>query len=170
LATAFAIYAFVIGNFHQLDSNAYRSAQLFSYNMPYYLKKYHIKTVINLRGHDPAKKWYQVEANITKQLGVELINFKMRSTKYLDINRSKKLIAIMQNAKKPILIHCQGGADRTSLASALYIYGVKGKSQEEAREELSFIYGHLVWLFPKVIAMDKSFKDYVRYTNKNSLN
>jgi xanthine dehydrogenase large subunit len=159
LATAFAIYAFVIGNFHQLDSNAYRSAQLFSYNMPYYLKKYHIKTVINLRGHDPAKKWYQVEANITKQLGVELINFKMRSTKYLDINRSKKLIAIMQNAKKPILIHCQGGADRTSLASALYIYGVKANYKLNSRINICWEKAEKEFEFNKILNEVKIFNN-----------
>ncbi len=155
-------YGLIYGNFHKLDNNAYRSAQLFSFNMPYYLEKYNIKTVLNLRGEQKNKSWYQNEKRITKEHNITLITYQISSRKYLDFNKTSKLVKILKDAKKPILIHCEGGADRTSLASALYIYAIKGKSVDKAREELSFIYGHLPSIRPKVIAMDRSFNNYVK--------
>jgi protein tyrosine/serine phosphatase len=155
-------YGLIYGNFHKLDRDAYRSAQLFSFNMPYYIEKYKIKTVINLRGEQKSKSWYQNERRVTREHNVTLTTFKMSSRKYLDFNRTSALVKILKDAKKPILIHCEGGADRTSLASALYLYGVKGKSAEEARGELSFIYGHLPSIRPEVIAMDRSFDNFVK--------
>jgi protein tyrosine/serine phosphatase len=38
---------------------------------------------------------------------------------------------------KPLLIHCKAGADRTSLASALYFYALK--HDDDAQRELSII-------------------------------
>jgi protein tyrosine/serine phosphatase len=154
-------YGIIYGNFHKLDGSAYRSAQLFSFNMPYYLERYKIKTILNLRGEQKNKSWYQNERRIAQEHNVTLINFKMSSRKYLDFNRTSKLVKILKKSKKPILIHCEGGADRTSLASALYRYAILGDRVEEAKEELSFIYGHLPIVRPKVIAMDKSFNNYI---------
>ena len=161
-------YGLIYGNFHKLDDNAYRSAQLFSFNMPYYLETYNIKTILNLRGKSKTKSWYQTEKQITKEHNVTLITFQMSSRKYLDFNQTSKLVEILKNAKKPILIHCEGGADRTSLASALYSYAILHNSKTKAMEELSFIYGHLPIIRPKVIAMDKSFENYVLHSKKAS--
>jgi len=159
-------YGLIYGNFHKLDNNAYRSAQLFRFNMPFYLEKYKIKTVLNLRGEQKNRSWYKNEKEITKEHNITLITYKMSSRKYLDFNRTSKLVKILKNAKKPILIHCEGGADRTSLASALYVYAIEGKSISEAKEELSFIYGHLPSIRPKVIVMDRSFDNYVEHIEK----
>ena len=41
LVTSFALLnIYVVGNFYQLDKNAFRSGQLYRHNMPYYLKKH----------------------------------------------------------------------------------------------------------------------------------
>ncbi len=157
-------YGLIYGNFHKIDKDVYRSAQLFSFNMPYYLEKYKIKTVINLRGEQKHKSWFQNEKRITKEHNVTLITFQMSSRRYMDYNQTSKLVKILKNAKKPILIHCEGGADRTSLASALYRYAILHNSKEKAMEELNAIYGHLPTIRPKVIAMDKSFENYVTHS------
>jgi len=164
LALFYVGYGLIYGNFHKLDNNAYRSAQLFSFNMPYYLEKYKIKTILNLRGEQKNKSWYKNEKQITKEHNISLLTFKMSSRKYLDFNQTSKIVKILKNAKKPILIHCEGGADRTSLVSALYDYALLHLSKEEAMEEFSFIYGHLPIIRPKVIAMDKSFENFVLST------
>jgi protein tyrosine/serine phosphatase len=130
--------------------------------MPYYLERYKIKTLLNLRGEQKNKSWYKNEKKITKEHNVTLITYKMSSRKYLDFNKTSKLVKILKDAKKPILIHCEGGADRTSLASALYVYAIQGKSANRAREEFSFIYGHLPLIRPQVTAMDRSFDNYVK--------
>jgi len=167
LALFYVGYGLIYGNFHKLDNNAYRSAQLFSFNMPYYLETYKIKTVLNLRGEQKNKSWYKDEKRITQEHNVTLVNFQMSSRRYLDFNQTSKLVQILKSAKKPILIHCEGGADRTSLASALYDYAILYYAEEEAIEELSFIYGHLPSIRPKVIAMDRSFENFVLHNKKD---
>jgi hypothetical protein len=68
----------------------------------------------------------------------------------------------MSTLPKPMLIHCWGGADRTGLASALYLYGVKHQGSDQAAEQLSWRYGHLPYLWwSKTRAMDNTFNRYV---------
>ncbi len=49
----------------------------------------------------------------------------------------------MRDAPKPLLIHCLAGADRTGLASALYVAGVEGRGELAAEWQLSIAYGHV---------------------------
>jgi len=161
LAFVYVIYGFGYGNFHKIDDNAYRSAQLFSFNLSFYLNHYEIKTLINLRGENDDQSWYQNEKRIAQEQGVTLIDFGISSGNYLDFSQTSKIVEILRTAKKPLLIHCEGGADRTSLVAALYRYAILQHSKDEADDELSFLYGHVPLIRPKVIAMDKSFDNYV---------
>jgi len=156
-------YGVIYGNFHKIDSSAYRSAQLFWFNMPYYLDRYGIKTVINLRGEQQNRWWYRDEVKIVKERNITLIDYQLSSKRYLNPKEVQKLVEILRDVEKPILIHCEGGADRTSLVSAIYKYSILKRSLEEAKDELSFIYGHLPLLRPEVKAMDRSFKDFVTF-------
>nr|WP_234894951.1 tyrosine-protein phosphatase [Sinorhizobium meliloti] len=49
----------------------------------------------------------------------------------------------MQTAPKPILIHCQAGADRTGLAAMLYLQQIAGIDEEISERQLSVRYGHI---------------------------
>ena len=155
------VYVEIYGNFHKIDNNVYRSAQLNSINMPVYINLFGIKSILNLRGESKSD-WYQIEKQITQEDNVSLIDFDMWSGRFYDYNQTSKLVEIIKNAPKPLLIHCIGGSDRTSLASALYLYGVNQTSQSVAREQLSWYYGHLPTIRPHVLAMDKSFDNYVK--------
>ncbi len=168
-------YIFIFGNFHKIDEDAYRSAQLYTRNLPKHIKKYKIKSILNLRGKNTFRSpWYEHEKEIAEKLGVELIDFKIGSRDYITYEKSLKLIEILKKAPKPILIHCRSGADRTSFVAALYEFAIKGRSEEEAKEQFSFIYGHLPYFGSKTIEMDRSFEDFIKRwrednkTNRNS--
>ena len=93
-------------------------------------------------------------------------DFKLSSTKELSDEQMHELVALMKAQPKPLLIHCLGGADRTSLASALYLYAIKGEPASTAEGQLSILYGHFPYLFrSEVEAMDTSFKRYVTELN-----
>ena len=157
LGLAWLLYFKVYGNFHQVDSNLYRSAQLYSFNLPYYIKHYRIRSIINLRG--PSKSsWYKDELAISKHYGVAHYDFGFSDRKVQPIKKMQELIALMQAAPKPLLLHCKAGADRTSLASALYLYAIK--HDKDAAREISILYGHFPWLGSKTKAMDISFEHY----------
>jgi len=152
-------YFLVYGNFHKVDDDLYRSAQLFEFNMPYYLQKYHIKSVVNLRGSSK-KEWYQDEIRISKESQVVHYDFGIGDRERISYETMESLVNLMRKAPKPILIHCKAGADRTSLASALYLYAIK--HDRNAQEAISIFYGHFPWLGSKTKAMDESFRAYKR--------
>jgi len=158
------IFTFIIhvqGNFYQVNDDVYRSGQLNKYNLEYYINSHKIKTILNLRGYSK-KQYYTDEINISNQLNVKHIDFEISNRVFLDFNKTSQLVKIMRNAKKPLLIHCAGGADRTSMASALYQYAIENKSQKESNKEFSIIYGHTPYFRKHVIAMDNSFENYVK--------
>lgn len=157
IAALWAGYFLLYGNFHKVDKDLYRSAQLFSFNMPYYIEKHHIKSMLNLRG-ESSKQWYKDELSISKEYNVTHYDYGIGDRKISSMNEMNDIIKIMKDAPKPLLIHCKAGADRTSLVSALYLYEIK--HDQDAQRVISIIYGHFPWLGSKTSAMDKSFMKY----------
>jgi protein tyrosine/serine phosphatase len=157
----------VAGNFYKIDNDVYRSGQLNKYNLKYYVNKYDIKTILNLRG-ESTKSYYLIEKEIAKQNNIDYITYEISNRTFLDFNKTSTIINIIKNSKKPLLIHCAGGADRTSLASALYQYAVKNESINKSKEQFSIKYGHSVYFRPYVKAMDDSFDNYVKKQKEKS--
>jgi protein tyrosine phosphatase (PTP) superfamily phosphohydrolase (DUF442 family) len=157
-------YFFVYGNFHKVDKDVYRSAQLFSFNMPYYVKKYHIKSILNLRGTSK-KEWYKNELAIAKKYHMAHYDYGIGDRRIATMKEMNTIIDFIKQAPKPLLIHCKMGADRTSLAVALYLDSVK-KSQN-ASKAISIMYGHFPWLGSKTIAMDKSFRKFLKHSSQD---
>jgi protein tyrosine/serine phosphatase len=141
-----AAYAGVLqlyGNFHTvIAGELYRSAQPTSAQLERYVRDHGIETVINLRGENTAD-WYKQEIATSEKLGVKRIDFRMSASEELNPERAAELVALMKSAPKPILIHCQAGADRSGLASALYSRWVAQKGENFAEGQLSFFYGHV---------------------------
>lgn len=163
VATLWVSYFLVYGNFHKVDKDLYRSAQLFSYNLPFYLEKHHIKSILNLRGSS-TDKWYTDEIDISKKYKIKHYDYGIGDRQISTINEMNDIIDIMKKAPKPLLVHCKIGADRTSLSSALYLYAIK--NDQDAKRAISIRYGHFPWFGSKTVAMDKSFENFV---NLNSL-
>ncbi len=157
LALFWTMYIFAYGNFHRVDKDFYRSAQLFSFNMPHYIQKNGIKSVLNLRG--PSKDdWYKDELEILGQYNVVHYNYRIGDRKRLTKKQMDDLVDIIDKAPKPILVHCKAGADRASLATALYLHAIKRDKDPE--KAFSLMYGHFPWLGSKTKAMDESFEYY----------
>ena len=153
----------VNGNFHAvIPGELYRSAQLAPAEIAVYTKRYHIRTIVNLRGEGKGSEWYDDEIVAAKGLGVAHDDFRMSAGQELSLAKAKQLVAILANAEKPILIHCKGGADRSGLAAALYLAAVKKADEEDAGRQISFWYGHLSVPFLPAYAMDDSFDKLAR--------
>jgi len=154
-----SFYIFIYGNFHQVDKDVYRSAQLFDFNTPHYLEKYKIKSILNLRGETDNQS-YKDEIAFAKQYGIRHYNFSVATSSVQTIKDMEKIVEIIKNAPKPILLHCKSGADRTALATALYLHTIK--HDKNAEDAITLLYGHFPWLISESGAIDKSFEIYKR--------
>jgi protein tyrosine/serine phosphatase len=67
----------------------------------------------------------------------------MSASRELTRSQVDRLLAILEAVEKPLLIHCQAGADRTGLATALYLAAIAKQGEEAAEDQLSIRYGHV---------------------------
>ena len=163
LATCFEMYMEENGNFHVVENGVlYRSGQLDKDELLYYIKKYHIKSIVNLRGKQQGKSWYKEEIRLSRRLNLVHIDFRLSSSKIIKPNKLIKLINILKKIPKPILVHCKAGADRSGLVSAIWKYYVEKYSIKQSDEQLSLLYLHFPYLGSPSEAMDKSFWVFVK--------
>lgn len=152
------------GNFHEaIPGELYRSAQFTPGDLTRYEARYHIRSVLNLRGEHDGEIWYNNEREEAQLLGIQHMNFRMNSGRELSHVQAMQLIAMMRNAPKPLLIHCRAGADRTGLASALYFAAIAKRSEWESERQLWPIYGHLPVRFISAYAMNRTFESLEPY-------
>jgi protein tyrosine/serine phosphatase len=145
------------GNFHSVEDGVlYRSAQLGGTAFRDRIKEYGIRTIVKLRGENSQMGWYVDELKASESLGVAHIDFAISAVRDLTDTQLDKLAAILRDAPRPILVHCQSGSDRTGLASAIFERVIAKKSASEAAYQLSFRSGHFPWLGNRTAAMDRS--------------
>ena len=116
-----------VPNLFRVTPDIYRSAQPETADMQA-LERMGIRTVISLRGfHGDAEK-----AKGTKLI---LVSIPINTW---DIDDDKVILALraLRDADKPVLVHCQHGADRTGLIMAMYHMIEQGWSREKALDEL----------------------------------
>lgn len=160
-AGAYLGLQYLTGNVHEVIAGEfYRSGQLSGSRLATAIERYDIKTVINLRG-ESQRQWYRDEVATTTRLGVGHIDFKMSASRKLDKPEMARLLTLMKEAPKPLLIHCEGGADRTGLASVLYLQQLAGINEDIAELQLSPFFGHfgIAWLTGSY-AMDETWENF----------
>jgi protein tyrosine/serine phosphatase len=148
------------GNFHPVTpGEAYRSAQMDRDELTYYLHKYKIRSVINLRGKNPGYSWYREELSTCRHLGVRHYNLGLSAEHRPSLTDIRKLLIIFKTAPRPVLIHCESGADRSGLVAALWKIVVDGTPKSVAQKQLSLRFGHLP--FGPTQAMDRFLSQWV---------
>ncbi|OFX34499.1 MAG: hypothetical protein A2X08_10340 [Bacteroidetes bacterium GWA2_32_17] len=132
-------------NLFKVDDNLFRSEQPNRKDM-ITLKNYGIKTILNLRH----TKTDNCEAKNTN-LEIQHITINTWTISYEDIVQSLKTI---NNSKKPVLIHCLHGSDRTGCIVAAYRMTNCNWTKDEAIKEFKeggFGY-HEKW-FPNILEL-----------------
>ncbi len=155
------------GNFHAITpGEAYRSAQLDRDELEHYIRKYKIRSVINLLGKDEKAKWYREEICTCKELKVAHYDVKLPSQSAPSEAKIGKLISIFKTAPRPVLIHCKAGADRSGLAAAIWLVEIDSIPPSRARKELSIRYGHIP--VGATHALDRFFENWVKKKTENA--
>lgn len=154
---AYILFIQASSNFHALiPGELYRAAQPSADEVSQYAEHYGIKTIINLRGENYNKAWYRDMRAAAAFHNVHVLEFPLSTKREVTPEQMQALVVMMRDAPKPLLIHCRSGANRTGLASALYLRALKHASEFEVKTQLSFLYGHLSSPFMDVTAMDRS--------------
>lgn len=131
-------------NFHQItEGEAYRSAQMAGDELKHYINIYHIKSILNLRGKEPNERWYNEEINVSAEKAVKHYDILLSAYSEPRAEDVRILVGLIKSAPRPVLIHCQGGADRSGLVAAMWKVIVDKESKGEAGKQLSILYGHL---------------------------
>jgi len=132
----------IFDNFYIVQEGAfYRSQQLSPETLEKYITAFSIKSVINLRG-DKETEWLLKEKAIATKTGALFFTIGMSAVYLTPKENLMTLLTIFQEAPRPILVHCIGGADRTGEVSALWVLDQQKKDKSEARKQLSIQYGH----------------------------
>lgn len=135
------IFRLVYVNQHRLGARAWRSAQPAPHNIRA-LAHRGVRTIINLRGPRVCGS-YWLERKACERYGINLVDFQIRSRAAPtreELHKAKELFAKIEY---PMLLHCKSGADRAGLMSVLYRFLVEGVPLEQAKQELSWRYGHI---------------------------
>src|SRR5262249_25054379 len=119
------------------------SARLTGNDLDSVLRRYRIGTVICLRGGSRRDDWYREELDDCARENAAHEDVPMSARSLPPPEALASLINLYDHARYPILLHCQAGADRTGLASALYAHLYEKLPLDKAiAEELTWRYGH----------------------------
>jgi protein tyrosine/serine phosphatase len=117
-----------VPNLHRLSPTLYRSEQPTALGMKN-LEKLGIRTVINLRhfNHDDD----EVKGTSLRTERVKILTWRIGDKHVVEVMRM-----LRKTENGPFLIHCQHGADRTGLMSAMYRILEQGWTPDDALNEL----------------------------------
>lgn len=152
-------------NFHTvIPGRIYRSGNPSSNDIINWTRQYGLKTVIDLRA-DGVSRAYPDEQHAANQAGVALQYIKLSATHQPSGETLRKLILAIEGAQEPLLMHCEGGADRAGLASFIAAMAIGGQDYEQATTQFSARYFHLDTDLP----ITRVLHDYRQYCKDNNL-
>lgn len=94
-----------------------------------------LATVLSLRGRERVS-FNLLEAEAARQAGLDLQTADLVSRNLPDRDQLLALIDLLPRLRRPLLIHCKSGADRTGFVAALYLYLVENRPLDEAADQL----------------------------------
>lgn len=128
----------VVRRFQQVDEKLYRGAQPDAAGFRY-LRDLGVKTVINLRSEEDARK--QDERRIVESLGMRYLSLPVKDGNFFTRGRIipdeavREFFAGVDASAGPVFVHCHRGADRTGALVALYRIARHGWDNQRAYAE-----------------------------------
>jgi len=118
-----------VPNFYKINDNIYRSAQPTEVGMAQLKHEIGIKTIIDLRAFHSDTDEIGSTSLLNERLHVNAWHIENE-----DVIKVMRILAHQENG--PFLIHCQAGADRTGVMSAMYRVFYQGWTKEQAIDEM----------------------------------
>lgn len=114
-----------------------------------WIEQYGLRSILNLRGGGSSDAWYLNEVHEARAHDVAFYDLPMSATRRPRRRELLILIDLLDRCRYPLLIHCKSGADRTGLASALYLLLRKDLGPLEAERAFSIEFGHVPIMGPE---------------------
>jgi protein tyrosine/serine phosphatase len=128
-------------NLHRVEDNVFRGGQPDAQGFRGLATTHGVRTVISLRA-------FNADEALARGLDLTLVRFPIHTW---NIERADVVAALRRlrraSQEAPVLLHCQHGADRTGLISALYRILYQSWSKDSALDEMQngdFGY-HAIW-------------------------
>jgi protein tyrosine phosphatase (PTP) superfamily phosphohydrolase (DUF442 family) len=161
---AWVVYLLGTDNFHTvIEGEAYRAGQMNSNALVRCIQRHGIRSVINLRGEQPERAWYREEHEAARALDVTYRSLALSSRRSVSADKMQALSAILAQVPKPVLIHCDGGADRVAIAAAVYAADVAKQPVRKAERQFSMWYGYLPFIWKDKARLRESFRAHVQH-------
>nr|WP_269111450.1 tyrosine-protein phosphatase [Acetobacter senegalensis] len=136
-----AVFRLVWTNFHTVvPGKVYRCNHPTPARLKWAMKRYQLRTLVNLRGHRKCGS-DALSRSTAHKLGLAHVDMAFESRGAPHRDRILRFASIYQSIAFPMLMHCKSGADRAGLASGLVVL-FEGGSAARALKELSWRYGH----------------------------
>lgn len=140
------------GNIQEVEcGRLYRSAQLSDDRLSETIERLGIRTVLNLRGETPDEDWWREEVAVCERLGVAHHDEHWSAMRPPDPASLERVVALLETAEQPILVHCKAGMHRAATMAAIWRL-MRGDRPAEARQEFGFLFcdhgvGDVVYLY-----------------------
>ena len=131
-------------NKHYMDGgNLIRTAQPTEGDLERAMDNDGIKTIVNLRGENAGKSWYDMEYAFAQEHDLDHYSVRLSKGRLPTEEQLGDLLEIFETAERPMLMHCQSGSDRTGFGAVVYRLVVMDQPLEEALDSFTIWYGHI---------------------------
>lgn len=132
-------------NLHWVTPEVARSAQPYIGFYRAFLRAHGFRAIINLRGENRTRYWWQVEKRAADRLKIRHFNVRL-SSRLLPARASLiELADAFERAPRPVLVKCSGGQDRASFAAAVCLLLVGGEGAQDAAKAQFAFWPYLHW-------------------------
>ena len=135
-------------NLHEVSpGQLYRRAQPSGQDLERLRDELGIRSVVNLRGQWLDDAWYREEHLAAERLGLDIVDVDAATCQQMRMDELRKLVDAYDTLPRPILVHCRHGADRTSLAVALFSFLEMGDTPERSLRHYGLKYRHFPFAY-----------------------
>lgn len=123
----------------------YRSAQPSGPELDEFIDRLGLRSVLNLRGERGGSEWLVEEREVSRVRGVEHHTVRLSAKNLPPAQRLREIVAILDGAPRPLLLHCQGGVERSGLVGAVAVL-LAGGDLAAARAQFAPSKGFIAWI------------------------
>ena len=121
----------------------YRAAEMSHERLERTIHDKRIATVIDLRNGPPDADVHGLtEADVVVAAGATYVHVPLLTSHLPSKSRLLQLVDVIENARRPVLVHCSSGALRTGVVATIWLISQDGMQPDEARQQLDIRYGY----------------------------